>query len=106
MELTKSQASHIKSTYDLTVDQYISLVDKQNSRCLICNLQSKKLLRVDHDHETGFVRGLLCDSCNTSLGFFKDDPKLLNRASNYLKKHNSDIQIQENIMISREKLLS
>jgi len=43
----------------------------------------------DHDHETGKARDWLCDSCNTGLGRFKDNVELLEKAINYLKKHNS-----------------
>lgn len=45
----------------------------------------KGSLSVDHDHETGEVRGLLCNLCNTGLGKFKEDPSLLTKAASYLK---------------------
>jgi hypothetical protein len=59
--------------------------------CDICGApgSSKKRNSIDHDHETAQVRGLLCDSCNLGLGKFKDSPELLQRAIQYLEKHNA-----------------
>ena len=67
-----------KSTYGITEEEYKSL----KRVCTICG--SIKNLRIDHSHQTGKVRGMLCDSCNKGLGFFKDNPMLLDRASNYI----------------------
>lgn len=53
-------------------------------KCAICGTTEK--LRVDHCHASGSLRGLLCDSCNKGLGFFKDDPKRLRAALRYLKR--------------------
>ena len=49
--------------------------------------KSKRRLCVDHCHTTGNVRGLLCDTCNTALGKFRDNIDLLNEAIKYLKKY-------------------
>ena len=48
--------------------------------------QSLEVVAVDHDHNTGQIRGLLCNGCNKGLGLFKDSPQLLESAINYLKK--------------------
>lgn len=60
------------------------LFEKQEGRCAICR---ERMLRpvLDHSHKTMEVRGLLCNGCNTGLGFFKDDPIFLIRASRYVQ---------------------
>ena len=74
----------------LTDDQYNKLFRKQNGNCAICNTHQSKLnkrLFVDHNHETGLVRGLLCGKCNTLLGFANDSQEILEQAKIYLNKH-------------------
>ena len=44
---------------------------------------------LDHDHLTGEFRGWLCNKCNSALGWFKDDPKIISKALDYLKEHNN-----------------
>lgn len=66
-----------------TYDQYARLYTEQSGRCAIC-LEKPKTLRVDHDHATGVLRGLLCHNCNVGLGQFYDAPALLRRAAKYL----------------------
>jgi len=75
--------------YGLTVEQYEQMVIDQDNKCKICGKSEPggygKHWHVDHDHENGVVRGLLCESCNTGLGKFKDSPELLEKALLYLK---------------------
>lgn len=52
------------------------------TQCVICGDGGK--LVVDHDHQTGKVRGMLCNHCNRGLGHFRDDPTLLEFAAQYL----------------------
>lgn len=75
------------SMYGLTPEDYYSLLDKQGGACAICRGQCKtgKKLAVDHDHETGKVRGLLCTRCNVALGMFQDDMDRMAKAIAYLK---------------------
>jgi hypothetical protein len=55
--------------------------------CPICSVPLDGVVVVmDHDHETGKKRGLLCDPCNKGLGFFRDDPNILTRAAEYLRQ--------------------
>ena len=73
----------------MTVEQYDAMLIGQNYVCAICNKSEKSstkgVLFIDHDHKTGKVRGLLCDTCNRGLGYFYDDKSLLRNAVEYLK---------------------
>lgn len=84
--------AYLKRNYDLTVEQYLDLAEKQGFVCAIChkpNFAMKDchsgILVVDHDHKTGKVRGLLCHNCNRALGLFQDDTSYMYRALRYLK---------------------
>ena len=73
----------------MTVDDYIELFERQDGKCAICGTDKPDLkgknFRVDHDHETGKVRGLLCHNCNVSVGLMKESPSLLRKAAEYLE---------------------
>lgn len=86
--LKRMKERHFEREYGLLKFEYELLFVKQNNSCAICGKVSGKgsdKLVVDHDHETGQVRGLLCRLCNTSLGGFKDNKDLLKQAINYLE---------------------
>ena len=70
--------------YGLTQVQYDILMLTQCGKCAICT-EVMEPSYVDHDHETGRIRGLLCRHCNTGLGCFKDNPELLVTAGEYLR---------------------
>jgi hypothetical protein len=79
--------AQLKKNYGITPEQYASMLAKQCDVCAICHRPEsgkRKYLCVDHNHETGQVRGLLCPSCNIALGKFQDDPIRLSRAIQYL----------------------
>lgn len=73
----------LKHKYGITLSEYNSLLEKQNYVCAICKQKRGAVLAVDHCHDTGKVRGLLCRLCNTSLGIFKTID-LLESAKTYL----------------------
>lgn len=70
--------------YGLQHEHYLALIDAQHGCCAICQSVLTRPC-VDHDHNTGQVRGLLCSDCNTGLGLFRDDPGRLTAAINYLR---------------------
>lgn len=76
-----------------TADLYNEMFIAQRGRCKTCyktkNGGRSDKLSVDHDHITGEIRGLLCNGCNIGLGLFRDDPKLLRKASLYIKDNDS-----------------
>lgn len=76
----------IYQRYGLTKEEYDHLLHIQGGLCAICLQESKTKLHVDHCHNTGKVRGLLCGNCNRALGLFKDNVLYLENAKNYLKK--------------------
>jgi hypothetical protein len=82
------RGKHYERKYGITHKEYDQMYLEQNGVCKICKLPpvgQKNRLCVDHDHQTGDVRALLCDHCNRGLGFFKDDERLLNLASDYIR---------------------
>lgn len=82
----KQRAYRLRTLFNLTPAEYDKMFDHQGGVCFICYRPPKKQrLNVDHDHKSGLVRGLLCYSCNLSLGRFCDDVDRLERAVQYLK---------------------
>ena len=71
--------------YGITLEQWDEMVVAQSGRCAICNRMTD--LVVDHCHNTSRVRELLCGTCNSGLGHFKDDPALMRAAADYIERH-------------------
>lgn len=79
--------SKLKKKYGITAEDYEALLVKQNHGCKICGKTEEKngrRLAVDHCHENGYVRGLLCSNCNKGLGCFQDDTDRMRVAMTYL----------------------
>lgn len=78
----------LKSKYGITLEDYDEMLEAQDNACAICGKtpeENGRRLHIDHDHETGEVRGLLCHSCNMLLGFAYDNIDILLNAINYLR---------------------
>ncbi len=88
---------HLKKTYGMSLEEFHEMEKSQNYKCKICGTtdpgtyKGKGVLRnhfaVDHDHDTGKVRGLLCRGCNIGIGMLDDDLKRIEAAAVYLRKH-------------------
>lgn len=76
----------MKTRFGISADEYTELLDRQGGGCAICGTRPRRQrLAVDHDHKTGFIRGLLCKLCNKSvLGGARDSADILRRAADYL----------------------
>lgn len=74
-------------SYGITAAIYAEMLAKQGGGCAICGNTCKtgRRLAIDHNHETGQVRGLLCSKCNRGLGMFDDRQDLLRRSVGYLQ---------------------
>lgn len=80
--------------YGITVEDFREMVERQAGLCAICGRPEmaviagkSQTLSIDHDHETGRVRALLCSNCNTALGLFGDDSSRLRLAATYLETY-------------------
>lgn len=78
--------SYYRRTYGIGFQEYGDLYLRQMGKCAICQEPPLKPLVLDHDHETGEVRGLLCANCNSGLGMFKDNVGALAGAIQYLAR--------------------
>jgi hypothetical protein len=86
-----SRCRHLWSNYKMTIAEFNTLWEHQSGKCAICSIgllprgRSSNSVAVDHNHDTGAVRGLLCQLCNRGVGAFKDDPTILKSAAEYLQ---------------------
>ena len=81
-----ARASRLEKTYGLRAGQYEAMYAAQGGVCALCLVATgkTKALAVDHDHKTGYVRGLLCGPCNKILGHARDDMDFFLRCVDYL----------------------
>lgn len=95
----RSRGYLLKCRHGITLDEFNAILASQGKKCAICGLPETEVLRpgvkrdgakgfglvVDHDHQTGLVRGLLCDRCNRSIGLLEDNPAYLTAAARYVE---------------------
>ncbi|MFD8026375.1 endonuclease VII domain-containing protein [Streptomyces lavendulae] len=79
----EGRAGHLKRSYGITEAERDEMIAAQGGVCVIC--RNAPAEHVDHDHQTGKVRGVLCFSCNAALGQFKDRPDVIRRAAAYVE---------------------
>ena len=84
----RMRAGHLKRKYGITLADYDAMLLAQGGGCAICAAPEPdgQSLHVDHDHDTGAVRGLLCFTCNAGIGMFGHDIDLLSAAVAYLRR--------------------
>lgn len=93
-EKCRVENSYLTRMYGITKADYDTMEAEQEGKCAICRefnfamgtYHTGKLM-VDHDHDSGKVRGLLCHNCNRGIGLFKDSPEVASAAAQYLQLH-------------------
>ena len=91
----KSREQKLKKNYGLTLKQYEDMLKNQNYKCFICtkkfnNINPSLKPCVDHDHETGKIRSILCLKCNFSIGLLSEDIITISNMKDYLHKNKTD----------------
>jgi Recombination endonuclease VII len=83
----REREAYLKRKFGISLDEYDAMLAEQGGVCAVCFREPTPgiSLHVDHDHETGRIRGLLCFRCNNALGDLEDDPALLRSAARYLE---------------------
>ena len=86
----KKKSSGLKRMYGINLHEYNLILSEQKGECACCGIHQNELtmkFAVDHDHDTGLIRGLLCNHCNMAIGILGDNIEGLMKALNYLEKH-------------------
>lgn len=89
----------LKWRFGVTRDEWFALLNSQDGKCAICLEEIKdtsvgkddtrRRACLDHDHQTGKVRGLLCAKCNKAIGLLRDSLVIITRAADYIRRHES-----------------
>ncbi|QNN99906.1 endonuclease VII [Pseudomonas phage phiPsa267] len=91
LEYEKRKCRYLKKTYGISLEDYNLMLTAQNSSCKICLTTEPRgvgsVFHVDHCHQSGSIRGLLCMACNIMLGKAQDNIETLKAAINYLEEY-------------------
>ena len=81
-----SKASMNRCRYAITPEEFQAFLQKQNNACAICKdtFSEDSIPYIDHDHSSGWVRGLLCRDCNFAIGLLREDTERFQSAADYL----------------------
>ena len=94
----KSSYANKSSLYGITKETFLNLAENQGFACASCGDSAvgvEHTLHVDHNHSTNEIRGLLCASCNTALGWLHDDPDRIAKLGQYLHTSGTGIFIAQ-----------
>lgn len=79
------KSASLKYRYNITIDEWNDLFDRQDGKCAICEIAFSMTPQVDHCHDTLIVRGLLCGDCNRMLGQARESASILRKGAEYLE---------------------
>ena len=84
----RQQTAHLRRKYNLTIQQRQSLLDTQGGKCASCGgtLFGGQQTHIDHNHQTGQVRGILCHGCNTALGLLGESVERIYALASYVQR--------------------
>lgn len=74
-----------KRAYGMSEAEVAAIFEAQGRKCAICETTESRIWHLDHDHESGAVRAVLCLNCNCGIGHLHDSPDLLRKAAAYLE---------------------
>lgn len=92
------QTHYLKYRYGITLEDYDRMLLEQDGKCAVCGTtdtrNGKGRFDIDHNHETGQVRGLLCGKCNRGIGMLDDSIDRVTQVLSYLMSFESVLQLQ------------
>lgn len=108
----KRLEQHLKYKYGIDPETFLAAWEEQEGKCSICESDLPDLLTydnrrrgyaIDHNHDTGKFRGVLCLMCNTLLGMANDNVDILKKAIQYLEDKGSYAELIDNMAVSKKK---
>jgi hypothetical protein len=88
----KTREWALRKKYGISLRVFMEMNEAQGGCCAICGVRAEDLrngtLFVDHNHDTGAVRELLCSACNSVIGLARENPAIMRRAAAYIERHN------------------